>query len=307
MGSCDGSNLNIDWNPVAAAEAQSAFSAVLAGFVFIGVVQIMTDDKRRYHGATLMLFLAAFLCLAASSYLGTLIAGEAVCLRAWSESLFSGSLMAVGATTMLTALVWLLPREYGANATVRRFSLACTILIALVVTELLTTNARGLLYDVPAWRQWRDRVLWYLPATLLLLVAMWIVRYRRLRNSNAETIWRRQRRRVAVASTVVLAHVLASLVVLGHIGDLPANQWDPPSTQVMALTILQPMVGAALALAAVIWATPTKHTWHVTSTPKRRTPSASPIAATRWRHVVGIRKPSHTAAQPGDKQHPGAR
>lgn len=46
----------IDWNPINAGSAGSAFAAVLAGFVFLGVVYLLTDNKAAKQGHTLILF-----------------------------------------------------------------------------------------------------------------------------------------------------------------------------------------------------------------------------------------------------------
>jgi hypothetical protein len=166
----------LDWNPIAAAGAQSAFAAVLAGFVFIGVVYVLTDEHRRHHGATLVLFMAAFVCLGAGSYVGTLVAGEKPKLRAWSESMFLSGLVAVGAVAMLAALLWLVPYWYGEDVLVRRFSLACVLFLAVVVSELMTTAGRGYLLDV-GWGDRRNQLYWYLGAQFVLIVAATVGRH----------------------------------------------------------------------------------------------------------------------------------
>lgn len=252
-------SVGVDWNPITAAPAQSAFIAVLAGFVFIGIVHLLTDRERRYSGSTLVLFIAAFLCLAAGSYLGSLVSGEVACLRAWSESMFVSGLLAVGVVAMLCGLAWLIPDHLGAHRPTRWFVMTSVLLVALVVTELLTTTARGYILDNPVKPVWRDIATWYvlaMPAIIVAFLARNIAH-----RGGAQRISGYQQAAVTVAGGVILIYVLGSLAVLGFISDRPANLWNPPATWVITVTLLVPMTGAAIAIAAAVHALPTKQTW----------------------------------------------
>jgi len=235
--------------------------AVLAGFVFIGLVYLLTEGRRRHNGETFMLFLASFICLAAGSYIETVVSGEVACSRAWSQSMISSGLVAVGAVAMLAALAWLLPPQYGTNSAVRGFTFACVLLVAVIVAELLTTAGRGFLLDAPGWRHWRDAVTWYLPIVVILLAGAFAVRHVGVRGPDTALIARKQQRRAGIAAASVIAFTLVNLAALGPIGDRPADQWQRLPSWVVAVSVLVPLVGAAVVLVTLMWALPTSRTW----------------------------------------------
>ncbi|MGC5019394.1 hypothetical protein [Micromonospora sp. DT47] len=254
----------MDWNPVAAAEAQSAFMAVLAGFVFVGLVYLLTEGRRRHAGETFMLFLASFVCLAAGSYIATIVSGEVTCRRAWSESSISSGMVAVGVVAMLSALAWLLPEQYGEKKVVRRFTFACVLLLAIVVVELLTTSARGYLLDVPGWQRSRVWVAWYFPVVVVVLVGAFAARHIR-GGTDASQVASRQQRRAGVAAASVVVFALLNLAVIGPVGDRPADLWARPAAWVVAVSVFVPLGGAVVALGLLMWALPTGETWGTTA------------------------------------------
>jgi hypothetical protein len=241
-----------DWNPIAGGGPTSAFAAVLAGFVFIGMVYVLTEGFNRHHGHTLMLFMAAFVCLAAASYTEALASGEVACLRAWSEGMFSSGLLAVGSTAMLAALAWLLPAQYGRDPIVRRFTIIAALSIALIASELLAAAAQGFLLDVPGRSHWRGAVGWSTLMIIALVVIAWLLRLINVVN---------ERYRVATAAGGVIAFTFLSLIFLGPIGDLPKSEWVSPATWIVVASTVIPLYGGALVVATITWALPTSRSW----------------------------------------------
>lgn len=244
----------IDWNPVAAGGPASAFAAVLAGFVFIGMVYVLTEGFERHHGATLMLFMAAFICLAASSYIGTLVSGEVACLRAWSEVMFASGLLSVGSTAIFGALTWLLPARYGRDPLVRRFVITCALLMALITLQLLTVSVQGFLLDVPGQGHLRALSGWFTLVAIGLVPSAWL-----LGRTNAVV----ERRRIASAASAVLLFASLSLVFLAPIGNRPKSQWVSPPHWIVLVSTLIPLLGGAFAIAMIVWALPTAGSWSI--------------------------------------------
>jgi hypothetical protein len=263
-----------DWNPIAGGGPASAFAAVLAGFVFIGMVYVLTEGFDRHHGHTLMLFMAAFVCLAAGSYIEALASGETACLRAWSEEIFSSGLLAVGSTAMLAALAWLLPTRYGRDLIVRRFTIIAAISLAVIASELLATAAQGFLLDVPGKIYWRGLVGWSTWLIIALVIAAGFLRL-------VDAV--KDRYRVAIAANAVIIFTFLSLVFLGPIGDIPRAQWISPATWIVVASTVIPLYGGALAIAAITWALPNMRSWLdpvvKEGVPKQRTASSQELAS----------------------------
>lgn len=98
-----------DWNPIAASSPESAVAAVLGGFVFSGIVVILsTREKRQFEAAqALKLLFATFLGFAVTSYLLANGSGEQTCSRADSLLVVVGGPFATFSILMLVALTWL--------------------------------------------------------------------------------------------------------------------------------------------------------------------------------------------------------
>jgi len=110
---CESGVGGIDWSSIASAPSMSAFCGIMAGFVFAGLVTVIgqrnaaNGDGHASRG--LRLLLPCFVGLATASYLYALTSGELVCIRAVTEQLFSGAILAADAVVVIIALAWLLP------------------------------------------------------------------------------------------------------------------------------------------------------------------------------------------------------
>jgi hypothetical protein len=108
----------LDWSATNAASGQSVLSGVLAGFVFGGIVVVLsTKESRKPLEAALALKLlfSAFFGLAVTAYLFADQAADTNCLRAQSEEVLGGGLLGTFAIIMIVSLTWLIV-AYGLHA-----------------------------------------------------------------------------------------------------------------------------------------------------------------------------------------------
>jgi hypothetical protein len=134
----------LDWNPIASAGATSAFVAVLAGFVFAGIVVILSTAsgsgstaRNEAANRASRILLAAFFTLAVDAYLYAIASGEQVCLRADTEQVMDGGALGLGAVLILLALSWLLityNREAAIPFARRMIEYALYFIVLMLVT-----------------------------------------------------------------------------------------------------------------------------------------------------------------------------
>jgi hypothetical protein len=165
-----GCHLPTGWDLLSAAPSYSAFAGILSGFLFLGIITLMTERvnsdspsnisktgaERREHriidaraqptrrtvdrSRSLMLFLPAFLSLLASSFVFGLVSGEQVCARGYVEGIIASSLLAVGALGVFNGISWMLDAygeslsAYGkSNDDLRRTSIIITYIAYILI------------------------------------------------------------------------------------------------------------------------------------------------------------------------------
>jgi hypothetical protein len=165
-----GCHLPTGWDLLSAAPSYSAFAGILSGFLFLGIITLMTERvnsdspsnisqtgaERREHrinhvrtqptrrtvdrSRSLMLFLPAFLSLLASSFVFGLVSGEQVCARGYVEGIIASSLLAVGALGVFNGISWMLDAygeslsAYGkSNDDLRRTSIIITYIAYVLI------------------------------------------------------------------------------------------------------------------------------------------------------------------------------
>jgi hypothetical protein len=165
-----GCRLPTGWDLLSAAPSYSAFAGILSGFLFLGIITLMTERvnsdspsnisqtgaERREHrildvrtrptrrtvdrSRSLMLFLPAFLSLLASSFIFGLVSGEQVCARGYVEGIIASSLLAVGALGVFNGISWMLDAygeslsAYGkSNDDLRRTSIIITYIAYVLI------------------------------------------------------------------------------------------------------------------------------------------------------------------------------
>lgn len=113
MDSCPGT----DWNAIAPAPALSQLAGVLAGFVFTGIIVLLSQYRLSPSSIkTLSIFVATFIVLGLDSYDFALLTGEsnisAGCSRYWTQSLLASGLLGLGAVLLVSGVVWLVSAYY---------------------------------------------------------------------------------------------------------------------------------------------------------------------------------------------------
>jgi len=161
-----------DWSPIESAHATSEFCTFLAGFVFTGMILVITE--RRNHEAddavaALKLLLCAFLPLGLCAYLVSDTSGEHVCSRALSESVLDGAMLGIGAATMLVAIVWLLS-AYRRHEVVKLARRVCYAAFGFV-DLLICTSAMSYVLNTSHSHRAHTVVWWLTPGVFLAIGA----------------------------------------------------------------------------------------------------------------------------------------
>jgi hypothetical protein len=160
-----GCSLPSRWNMLDAAPAYSTFAGVLGGFLFLGIITLLsvrrdqdsssgeadreTDKPEGGKGTqggiqrvdrsrTLMLFLPALLCLLVSSFGFGEASGDQVCVRGYVGGMFASSLLAVGALAVFCGIAWMID-AYGVDDEQLRRAAAIFIYVsyAVIIASLL--------------------------------------------------------------------------------------------------------------------------------------------------------------------------
>ena len=181
-GSCVG---DLEWSATNAASSQSALAGVLAGFVFGGIVVVLSvrpASKREEAAIALKLLLCAFFGLAVAAYLLADQAGDTDCLRAGSEEILSGGILGTFAIVMIVSLTWLIV-AYDVHAHgVLRFLRGLIYFASVFVVLLLCTSSFGYLQSTdPNGPSKLVVIFLYLAGTLVYPIAVGVRLARRLR------------------------------------------------------------------------------------------------------------------------------
>jgi hypothetical protein len=134
----------LDWNATNAATGQYVLSGVLAGFVFGGIVAVLSTKESRNPpeaARALKLLFSSFFGLAVTAYLFADQSADNNCLRAQSEEVIVGGLLGTFAIIMIVALTWLIV-AYGLHADgVLRFLRGLIYVASGFVVGLLCTSS----------------------------------------------------------------------------------------------------------------------------------------------------------------------
>lgn len=167
-----GCSLPSGWNMLDAAPAYSAFAGILGGFLFLGIMTLLTDrrdpdsasgkadrETDKHEGGTdtlrgrqrvdrsrtLMLFLPALLCLLASSFGFGEASGDQVCTRGYIGGMFASSLLAVGALAVFCGIAWMLDAYDESNDQLRRTAAIFIYISYVVIIASLLAGATDLI------------------------------------------------------------------------------------------------------------------------------------------------------------------
>lgn len=265
----------MDWSAAAAAPGQSTLAGVLAGFVFGGIVVMLSvrvPSRSEDAARALKLLFSAFFGLAVVAYLLADQAADTNCLRAASEETLSGGILGTFAIVMIVALTWLVVSYELHTFGALRFLQHLVYFAAAFVALLLCTSAYGYLQgEVPGGPPQLVIVLIYLVGGLLYLISLPVAS--RMAEFFPMPTWRpsasgglavaREARgvhrmlhasvdRCAWAALGYLAvAAIADAVVLG----LPGSAWDRPVVPVVYLigwsSLVLPLIVLILAVRAL--------------------------------------------------------
>jgi hypothetical protein len=141
VGGCPG---NPYWSAKEAAPGQSVIAGVLAGFVFLGVVTVLSVRPKADlpASAALKLLFSAFFGLAVAAYLFADQAADSLCVRVSAEETLNGGLLGTFAVIMIVSLTWLVVAyELHGDDTPLRFLRGLVYFASAFVALLLCTNS----------------------------------------------------------------------------------------------------------------------------------------------------------------------
>jgi hypothetical protein len=251
------------WSPIAAAGPQSTLSGVLAGFVFTGIVVVLSTspdtkspavERSVNRSYALQLLASAFIIFALDSYFTSICAGELACNRANAEAFLSGGALGTGALMLIAGLSWLLI-TYSEQAQDIR-SLLKVIVISVWVIIVIMFGISGLNVGQALLYDGNQDVVDFMPVAVSVLVGILVTtRYHRFKSWPKEDL-RIYRERLA--NSITRAAVTALLVgvatgLLTGIASAASAQWwaSPPPWAVYLLVLLSMLVPASALIVGV--------------------------------------------------------
>jgi hypothetical protein len=244
---CVGGCEELDWNPIASASSYSALTAVLAGFVFTGIIVIVTERAPAAGRVrTLTLFLSALVVLGFGSYLDALIAGEIACLRAWSVGVVASGLLGLGAVNIFVGLAWLLDTYVSDDETGQQITITTAgtcFGVALAVGALLTVTFAGFWGDsygsIPGWLH--ITLASYGLMIAAGMTALFVRWYRSplARDGSDDTATRMAAvdRAVRTGGAAAAAYTIISAIATGVVVYIPNQRWDPVPNRWLPATV----------------------------------------------------------------------
>ncbi|MEU7868130.1 hypothetical protein [Dactylosporangium sp. NPDC049140] len=248
----DGECAELEWSPIVSAPVHSAFAGVLAGLVFAGIVVLLSgagDQVRRTNA--LVTFGSSFLVLAFDAFLFGVIAGERVCGRAWTETLYASGLLGLGALGIFAGICWLIDAGDTTSGRMTRFYVVTTYVIALIVSYHVGATAIEYLDDlrrtssVPGWLVAVAAVYRWVMLVAVLLVGAW-PRFRR--------------RWGTLVTSTAYAYVACVVLALYGAGGASgsAQDWTHPSAALIAGNTVLALAFPALAVLAQVVTLPSR-------------------------------------------------
>jgi hypothetical protein len=248
------------WSPIAAAGPESALSGVLAGFVFAGIVVILSTkpspDSRQDGGKTprsyaLQLLTTAFIIFALDSYFTSISAGELACNRAYAESILSGGVLGTGAIMLVVGLSWLLVTYSDNSDEIRLLLTAIIVGIWVVVILMLALSGMGEGQAMLTNRnQYFVDIVPYVIAVSMGVIIF--VAARRVKSPSEADL----RPKVLRAALTALSAAIISALFTGVASAFSATWWlNPPPWAVDVIVVLSMLVPEVALVASVAPAT----------------------------------------------------
>ncbi|WP_229075170.1 hypothetical protein [Actinoplanes sp. DH11] len=248
----DDCSSRVDWNPVEVGQSHSQLAAVIAGFLFTGVVFLLgrprpnTNDSYPY-----VLMIPSFFILLLDSFLFSVISGEQVCNRAWTETMIAAGLLGAGSLGIFGGLAWVVYNVRPGQREPLSIVLATSHLIAIVILlHLQTTTVYYLrdLYPDDGMPDWLTMTTWLITGCVLgLLIAASVLR------------WLRPHKRMQVhaAAYCALLYGISCSVAFSVLGGRPRAEWEPTPNWIAVTSVLLALTTSGVAVATQIAALPT--------------------------------------------------
>lgn len=164
------------WSPTDVAPSQSAIAGVLAGFVFGGLVVMLSvriAARAEQTARALKLLFLAFFGLIVVAYLFADLAGDKNCLRANSEEVVSGAILGTFSIIMIVSLTWLtVAYDVHAHGVLKFLRHLIHVASGFVVLLLCTSSISCLQAEVPHGPSLQVQTSIYLVGGLLYLAAL---------------------------------------------------------------------------------------------------------------------------------------
>ncbi|MEO3754529.1 hypothetical protein [Streptomyces sp. B6B3] len=255
-----------DWSPIASSGAMSAFSGIVAGFVFAGLVTVIgvknppAGDGHASRG--LRLLLPCFFGLAVVSYLYAVTAGELVCARAHTEALLAGAALGADAIVVVVALAWLLLAYQRDRHREVRFFRELVHFAAQFSAFMLTGSSVAFADLVlgPRASPWFEAAAWASGGALMVAILLgWRGPPPSPPPPWAPDHWRYEihyDRRVSVCAWTVLS--LSGLLALGSgiASSVPYDAWGRPAPWVVYALAEAALLAAGTILVTAVRAVP---------------------------------------------------
>ncbi|MEV0719356.1 hypothetical protein [Asanoa sp. NPDC050611] len=212
---------DLQWSPLLSAPAHSQLAGVLAGLVFAGMI-VLFGAKRPSPARTraLVLFAGALVALAVDSFIFGVVAGETVCVKAWTETMPAAGLLGLGALGIFGGISWLFSSYDPENPRVTALANLITYVVAVIVGYHLQVTASSYLVDLqdsnlnepPGWLF--DLVGAYAWGILVLVLAVPLWRAVRRRRGALRTPSALRDREARLDNSAIMAAQLSLLWVL---------------------------------------------------------------------------------------------
>jgi hypothetical protein len=248
------------WSPIMAAGPESTLSGVLAGFVFTAITVILTTSSARParparpdkagegRSYALQMLASAFIIFALDSYLGSVIAGELACSRAYAQIALLGGILGDGAILTIAGLGWLIV-AYSVPA--KGIDTVLSYInwgVWAIVVFMLTTSAMGIGEAMLPGRSHAvvNSVPWVLGIALAAAVFVRARNHRELGKSGGEALstGSRIQKSVSYAALSGLAAAIFGVLFTGIARMFGDTWWITPSSAaiyvVVVLSVLVP-------------------------------------------------------------------
>lgn len=274
-----GTCIGTGWSPVESASANSQLAGVLAGFVFAGIVMVLTEGKiSTLRVATLRLFIAGFIVLGLDSYSFSILTGdiaEGACGRVWTESLIASGMLVVGTVAVISGISWLLAAyiENQGNATpeqsvlghieamriverlLRRSVYGITVMTVILLSTVAHDYVNVAFHDRPKpwWATWISPVY-----VLLVGAAMIGAAWQQQRTcAQAETnAGEPSSLALSVAFTGAVSYAIVGTGAIGFITSTPTSFWNPIPGAVAFITVAIVLIMPVPTILTLIYAMP---------------------------------------------------